>query len=121
MSVREARLCDTPNCNNPAKETCALCTLDRCIEHLGKRYLTITVACGEGSGTFANELLGKLPVVSVCGVCYTGLNRRTVTNINVADDQTPLSDLVKPLRAKLIESASAFLAEERLKKPVGSP
>lgn len=115
MSVREARLCDTNGCNNPAQSACALCMLDRCTEHFGDQYIAIAVISGRGGAPVINEFLGKCPAVSVCVACRITINVYSV-GVHIDASKMPLSGLVAPMRDKLIEAAGAFLAENALHK-----
>jgi len=113
VSVREARLCDSDGCDNPAKEACALCTLDRCNQHIGNSYIAIAVIVGNSGTPVINEFLGKSLAAAVCSECRALLMPHT-TGVHVDANKMPLSDIVAPMRGTLIENASAFLSNERL-------
>ncbi len=116
MSVREARLCDSDRCNNPAEAPCALCTLDRCKQHLGIDYIGLAVIKGEMGHPVINAFLGKCPAATVC-VEYSRLLNVFTTGAHVDGAKLPLSGLITPLRGKLVVAAAAFLAEQKLKPP----
>lgn len=114
MSIREARLCDYGGCDNPASGgACPLCKRDCCARHSSKKYITVAVVLGHSEGSDATRL-GQSPRVTVCDDCAGTLSSFSVT-FNFPG-KAVLDTLVAPMTSKLIEAASAFLAEKKLEK-----
>lgn len=114
MSIREARLCDFPSCDNPSTAMCPLCSRDCCVTHYdAQHYVTIGVMLGNSGQHGSTQSIGRCDAIGMCADCFVGLSTHgRVLNFGA---EGPLSSLVTPLGARLIEAASAFLAAEKLK------
>lgn len=116
MSIREARLCDHPECNHPAEGVCPLCKRDCCKQHSSSNYLAVAVMIGRPDQHGNVSCIGRGGAISVCADCHgiLGLHSK-VLNFG---QEGPLSLLVASMNDKLIEATGAFLAEQKL-KPTG--
>jgi hypothetical protein len=117
VSVREARLCDHEQCNDPSVLTCSLCNRDCCRVHTSRTYLAMAIMTGHTEQHGTTGCIGRGAAIPICSACALALSAHAV-GLN-SGGNGPLTALVAPMTAKMVEAAAAFLAEKKLEKNDG--